>query len=164
LPLFCLLAFTNGPIPGWSPTRRLSTSAVTSAKSLLCHAPLASFLLHRPKVRCIRSTSVASESMSENDFEGFANTGVNPLQTLCSSTRIRDIHKPSGACCCPARCASRLGEVGLPCNDCSRHRPSCGSGANDGHRRSKAVVRPPSPRILVAEIGSLSCLFRPKRY
>jgi hypothetical protein len=30
-----------------------------------------------------------------------------------------------------------------------------GQGQSMGHRRSKAVVRPPSPRILVVEIGKL---------
>jgi hypothetical protein len=30
-----------------------------------------------------------------------------------------------------------------------------GQGQTMGHRRSKAVVRPPSPRILVVEIGKL---------
>ena len=31
------LAFTNGAVPGWSPNRKLSTSAVTSVNSLLSH-------------------------------------------------------------------------------------------------------------------------------
>lgn len=30
-----------------------------------------------------------------------------------------------------------------------------GQGQTMGHRRSKAVVRPPSPRVLVVEIGKL---------
>ena len=31
------LAFTNGAVPGWSPNRKLSTTAVTSVNSLLSH-------------------------------------------------------------------------------------------------------------------------------
>jgi hypothetical protein len=38
-----------------------------------------------------------------------------------------------------------------------------GQGQIMGHRRSKAVVRPPSPRILVAEIGKLVPVYSGRR-
>src|SRR6266566_2184974 len=44
--------------------------------SLSC-SPFLPFFCIDPKLRCIRSTPTASESMSENDLECFANTGVN---------------------------------------------------------------------------------------
>src|SRR5229473_3156639 len=104
------LVSTNGVVPGWSADRKQSTSAVTTTlNSLLSNAPpFLPFFCIGPKLRFIRSTPIASESMSQNDLKCFANTGVNSLQTPCSSTRIRDIHKPSGACGCPPSCASRL--------------------------------------------------------
>jgi hypothetical protein len=104
------LVSTNGVVPSWSAERKQSTSAVTTTvNSLLSNVPpFLPFFCIGPKLRFIRSTPIASESMSQNDLKCFANTGVNSLQTPCSSTRIRDIHKPSGACGCPPSCASRL--------------------------------------------------------
>ena len=106
----------------------LSTSAVTTVNSLLSH--VLPFFGIGPKLRCIRSTPIASESMSENDFECFANMVVNSLRTPYSSARISDIYKPSGACCCPPSCASRLRNQ-FASQYRSRHRLSCGSGANN---------------------------------
>jgi hypothetical protein len=34
------------------------------------------------KLRCIRSTPTEMQSMSENDFECFASTGVNAPETM----------------------------------------------------------------------------------
>src|ERR1039458_8014675 len=77
-----------------SANRKLSTLAVTAVNSLLSHAPPFSlFFCIGPKLRCIRSTATASESMSENDVECFASRGVNSLQTPCSTARTRDIHR-----------------------------------------------------------------------
>ena len=39
-------------------------------------------LPHRSKLRCMRSTPTEMQSMSENDFECFASTGVNTPGTM----------------------------------------------------------------------------------
>jgi hypothetical protein len=49
--------------------------AVTSVNSLLCQASTCFRI--GSKFRCIRSTPTETQSMSENDFECFASTGVN---------------------------------------------------------------------------------------
>jgi len=79
------LVSTNGVVPGWSADRKQSTSAVTTTvNSLLSNAPpFLPFFCIGPKLRFIRSTPIASESMSQNDLKCFANTGVNSLQTPC---------------------------------------------------------------------------------
>src|SRR5713226_8878460 len=48
----------------------MTTLAVTSINSLLCHASACSRI--GSKFRCIRSTPTEMQSMSENDFECFA--------------------------------------------------------------------------------------------
>src|SRR6267378_3120680 len=53
----------------------MTTLAVTSVNSLRCHA--STCLRIGSKLRCIRSTPTEMQSMSENDFECFASTGVN---------------------------------------------------------------------------------------
>src|ERR1035437_5286895 len=58
----------------------MTTLAMTSANSLLCHA--STCLRIGSKFRCIRSTPTEMESMSENDFECFASTGVNTPGTM----------------------------------------------------------------------------------
>jgi len=101
---------TNGVVHGWSADRKQSTSAVTTTVNfLLSNAPpFLPFFASAQSYASSDSTPIASESTSQNDLKCFANTGVNSLQTPCSSTRIRDVHKPSGACGCPPSCASRL--------------------------------------------------------
>src|SRR6266852_4178363 len=52
----------------------MTTLAVTSVNSLLCQASTCFRI--GSKLRCIRSTPTEMQSMSENDFECFASTGV----------------------------------------------------------------------------------------
>src|ERR1700732_3060448 len=58
----------------------MSTSVVTSASLLLCHA--STCLRMGSKLRCIRSTPTEMQSISENDLECFAGTGVNAPRTM----------------------------------------------------------------------------------
>jgi hypothetical protein len=58
----------------------MSTSVVTSASLLLCHA--STCLRMGSKLRCIRSTPSEMQSISENDFECFAGTGVHAPRTM----------------------------------------------------------------------------------
>jgi len=53
----------------------VTTLAVTSVGSLLCQASTCFRI--GSKLRCIRSTPTELQSMSKNDFECFANPGVN---------------------------------------------------------------------------------------
>src|SRR5712692_5894102 len=62
----------------------MTTLAVTSVSSLLCHASTCFRI--GSKLRCIRSTPTEMQSMSENDLECFASTGVNTPGTI-SPTR-----------------------------------------------------------------------------
>jgi hypothetical protein len=48
--------------------------------SLLCQA--STCFRMGSKFRCIRSTPTEMQSMSENDFECFASTGVNTPETI----------------------------------------------------------------------------------
>src|SRR5712692_6610531 len=57
----------------------MTTLAVTSVSSLLCHASTCFRI--GSKLRCIRSTPTEMQSTSENDFECFASTGVNAPET-----------------------------------------------------------------------------------
>src|SRR5260370_41364738 len=61
----------------------MTTLAVTSVNSLLCHA--STCLRIGSKFRCIRSTPTEMQSMSENDFECFTSTGVNAAETMLPS-------------------------------------------------------------------------------
>src|SRR6266567_6319361 len=62
----------------------MTTFAVTSINSLFCHASTCFRI--GSKFRCIRSTPTEMQSMSENDFECLASTGVNtPGTTLPDS-------------------------------------------------------------------------------
>src|SRR5260370_24909267 len=58
----------------------MTTFAVTSINSLLCQASTCFRI--GSKLRCIRSTPTEMQSMSENDFECFASTGVNTPATI----------------------------------------------------------------------------------
>src|ERR1700747_469389 len=58
----------------------MTTLAVTSVSSLLCQASTCFRI--GSKLRCIRSTPTEMQSMSENDFECFASTGVNTPGTM----------------------------------------------------------------------------------
>src|ERR1700730_1136661 len=58
----------------------MTTLAVTSVNSLLCQASTCFRI--GSKLRCIRSTPTEMQSMSENDFECFASTGVNTPGTM----------------------------------------------------------------------------------
>src|SRR6267154_448824 len=53
----------------------MTTFAVTSVNSLLCQASTCFRI--GSKLRCIRSTPTEMQSISENDFECLASTGVN---------------------------------------------------------------------------------------
>src|ERR1700716_241442 len=100
----------------------MTTFAVTSVSSLFCQAPTCFRI--GSKFRCIRPTATEMQSMSENDFECFASTGVNdrfwcnrfaraassdPLRTsevfpqyrscLHRYTRSRACHLASRPCC-----------------------------------------------------------------
>src|SRR5229473_7690453 len=65
----------------------MTTLAVTSTNSLRCHASTCFRI--GSKFRCMRSTPTEMQSMSENDFECFASTGVNTPVTLF----------PNSGCC-----------------------------------------------------------------
>src|SRR5258708_39635555 len=58
----------------------MSTLAVTSVSSLLCQTSIC--LRTGLKFRCMRSTPTEMQSMSENDFECLARTGVNTPETM----------------------------------------------------------------------------------
>src|SRR5215470_4315686 len=57
----------------------MTTLAVTSVSSHPCHASTCFRI--GSKLRCIRSTPTEMQSMSENDFECLANTGVSLWKT-----------------------------------------------------------------------------------
>jgi hypothetical protein len=59
--------------------------AVTSVNSLFCQ--VSTCFRIGSKFRCIRSTPTEMQSMSENDFECFASTGVKALETIFPSRR-----------------------------------------------------------------------------
>jgi|SRR5580692_7063639 hypothetical protein len=64
----------------------MTTFAVTSVNSLLCH--VSNCFRMGSKFCCMRSTPTEMQSMSENDFECFASTGVNtPL--IANRTTVR---------------------------------------------------------------------------
>jgi hypothetical protein len=56
-----------------------TTFAVTSARSLRCHASTCSRI--GSKFRCMRSTPTEMQSVRENDFECLASTGVKTAVT-----------------------------------------------------------------------------------
>src|SRR5437660_10552768 len=58
----------------------MTTFAVTSVSSLLCQ--VSTCFRIGSKFRCTRSTPTEIQSMSENDFECFARTGVNTPKTM----------------------------------------------------------------------------------
>src|SRR6266851_5719448 len=58
----------------------MTTLAVTSVSSLLCQA--STCFRMGSKLRCIRSTPTEKQSISENDFECLASTGVNTPETM----------------------------------------------------------------------------------
>jgi hypothetical protein len=63
---------------------------VTSVSSNLCHA--STCLRIGSKFRCMRSTPTAMQSMSENDFECLARTGVNTPETISPSSACCEVH------------------------------------------------------------------------
>src|SRR5208282_6215521 len=66
----------------------MTTFAVTSVNSLLCHA--STCFRMGSKFRCIRSTPTEMQSMSENDLECFARTGVkSPANAIFEHTNTR---------------------------------------------------------------------------
>jgi hypothetical protein len=66
----------------------ITTLAVTSVSSLLCHASTCFCI--GSKFRCIRSTPTEMQSISENDLECFASTGVkSPLNAMFEHTNTR---------------------------------------------------------------------------
>src|SRR6267154_2661991 len=64
----------------------MTTLAVRSVNSLLCQ--VSTCFRIGSKFRCIRSTPTEMQSMSENDFECFANTGVNTPGTMLPSSSL----------------------------------------------------------------------------
>src|SRR6266567_5551483 len=78
----------------------MTTLAVTSVNSLLCHA--STCFRMGSKFLCMRSTPTEMQSMRENDFECFASTGVNTPETM----------SPNSGCC----------EIQLPRSRLDRHR------------------------------------------
>src|SRR5229473_7398310 len=69
----------------------MTTLSMTSVNSLLCHA--STCLRIGSKFRCIRSTPTEMQSMSENDFECFASTGVNTPGTMLPNWRGPTPHR-----------------------------------------------------------------------
>src|SRR5713226_5829748 len=66
----------------------MTTLAVTSVNSLLCHASTCFRI--GSKFRCIRSTPTEIQSINENDFECFASTGVkSPANAMFEHTNTR---------------------------------------------------------------------------
>ncbi|MGA7768380.1 MAG: hypothetical protein WCA27_19425, partial [Candidatus Sulfotelmatobacter sp.] len=55
-------------------SRIVTMAAIPAVSSLRCHA---SCFRMGSKFRCIRSTPTEMQSISENDFESFASTGVS---------------------------------------------------------------------------------------
>src|SRR5215469_5177784 len=73
----------------------MTTLAVTSVNSHFCHA--SSCLRIGSKLRCMGSTPTAMQSISENDFECLASTGMNTLGTRfpdSGSVNIREYRCP----------------------------------------------------------------------
>src|SRR5271157_417256 len=63
----------------------MTTLAVTSVSSLLCQ--VSTCFRIGSKFRCMRSTPTEMQSISENDFECLASTGVNTLGTISPNGR-----------------------------------------------------------------------------
>src|SRR5437660_11853708 len=70
----------------------MTTLAVTSVSSLLCQASTCFRI--GSKFRCIRSTPTEMQSISENDFECFASTGVNTPETMFPNSSPANIRFP----------------------------------------------------------------------
>jgi hypothetical protein len=62
---------------------QMTTLAVTSVSSLLCHASTCFRI--GSKFCCIRSTPTEMQSISENDFECYANTGAKGFEAMFPS-------------------------------------------------------------------------------
>src|ERR1019366_8495317 len=66
----------------------MTTFAVTSVNSLFCHASTCFRI--GSKLRCIRSTPTEMQSISENDFECLARTGVkSPAKAMFEHTKTQ---------------------------------------------------------------------------
>src|SRR6266853_2733933 len=70
----------------------MTTLAVTSVSSLRCQASTCFRI--GSKLRCIRSTPTEMQSMSENDFECFASTGVNTPERMSPNSGCREVDFP----------------------------------------------------------------------
>src|SRR5712692_10052964 len=70
----------------------MTTLAVTSVSSLLCHASTCFRI--GSKLRCIRSAPTEMQSMSENDCECLASTGVNTPVTMLPNSGRREVQLP----------------------------------------------------------------------
>jgi len=93
----------------------MTTFAVTSVSSIRCHASICFRI--GSKFRCIRLTPTEMQSMSENDFERFASTGVN-ARVQCFQIRIseysiskRPTYGPLGPTSFNFRAARRAGAI-----------------------------------------------------
>src|SRR5260370_37188521 len=71
----------------------MTTLAVTSVSSLLCQASTCFRI--GSKFRCMRSTPTEIQSMSENDFECFASTGVNTPETMFPNSGPANVRFPT---------------------------------------------------------------------
>src|SRR5258708_37908983 len=80
----------------------MTTLTVTSVNSLLCQTSTCFRI--GSKFRCIRSTPTEIQSISENDFECFARTGVSS-QGLCGPSEADHRHK---RCLLESACISRF--------------------------------------------------------
>src|SRR5229473_3039048 len=70
----------------------MTTLAVTSVNSLLCQ--VSTCFRIGSKFLCIRSTPAEMQSMSENDLECFASTGVNTPVTMLPNSGRREVQLP----------------------------------------------------------------------
>src|SRR5258708_28421125 len=100
--------------------------AVTSVSSPRCEA----FTCFRigSKLRCMRSTPTEMQSMSENDFECFASTGVNMPKTMFPNSGPANIRFPRSRLVASIAVRSVPGPVSaLPLAHLQLHWPRNGS-------------------------------------
>jgi hypothetical protein len=64
-----------------------------AVNSLICH--VSTCFRIGPKFRCIRSTPTEMQSMSKNDFECFASTGVNTPVTMSLNSGCPEVQTSS---------------------------------------------------------------------
>src|SRR6266478_3291452 len=154
----------------------MTTLAVTSVNSLLCHA--STCFRMGSKLRCMRSTPTEMQSMSENDFECFARTGVNTPGTMLpnwvgqQSRFCRPRHPAKPRPYVPGKadygtakkvCRSILTEYPQSCP--TRYEPGAGAEipVRNEPGRGLREVRPVLVDSDLSEIHRRFCLNRPVR-